>query len=165
MHGYLSFSVLQLTQYISLFWNIKLHFYLYVETFIYRLCQKKCTFNSDFFLWPPWGRGAKNSHGRLCKWEFYTCSISFVKNLQLFFISYFAKRAIHGVNYQNTPPPGPQRKFGIKCAFLLTQTYGQSQWVLVEDAPSFHNVKSILISFMFYLICCRVRRSHTHWTH
>ena len=25
-------------------------------------------------LWPPWGSGAKNSHGRSCKWEFYTCS-------------------------------------------------------------------------------------------
>ena len=37
----------------------------------YSLCQKKHTFNLEFFLWPPWGRGAKNSYGRLCKLEFY----------------------------------------------------------------------------------------------
>ncbi len=32
-------------------------------------------------LWPPWGRGAKNPYGRLCKWEFYVWSIFNKKNL------------------------------------------------------------------------------------
>ncbi len=36
----------------------------------YSLCQKKRTFNLEF----SWRRGAKNSHGQLCKWEFYTWS-------------------------------------------------------------------------------------------
>ena len=34
---------------------------------LYSLCQKKRTFNSEFFCGPPGGRKAKNSLGRLCK--------------------------------------------------------------------------------------------------
>ena len=54
---------------------------------------------------------------------------------------------IYIIDYVIFWPPSPRatNKFGIKCAFLLTQTvlYGQSQSVLVEAAPSFHNVKLI----------------------
>ena len=37
----------------------------------YSLCQKKRTFNPEFFV-APLGKGGENSHGQLCKWEFYT---------------------------------------------------------------------------------------------
>ncbi len=57
-----------------------------------------------FFWCPPAGRGAKNSHDRLCKWDFYIYIIDHV-------------------NFgPNSPKGGGTEKIGIKCAFLLTQT-------------------------------------------
>ncbi len=38
----------------------------------------------QIFFMAPLGKGAKNSHGRLCKWEFYTCSFFSLKNLDSF---------------------------------------------------------------------------------
>ncbi len=37
--------------------------------------QKSCTFFPEFFLWPPWGRGANFGTGQLCKMEFSNCLI------------------------------------------------------------------------------------------
>ena len=55
---------------------------------MYSLCQKKRTFNSEFFRGPPGGGGPK----------------------------------IHMVDFYPASPRGATKKFGIKCAFLLTQT-------------------------------------------
>ena len=68
----------------------------------YSLCQKKSTFNPNFFRWPLCRRVAKHLHGQLCKWEFN------LYNLPCEFLA--------------TLPQGSHQKFGIKCAFLLTKT-------------------------------------------
>ncbi len=46
-------------------WNYMTHRWFHIIPF--------CRFSQ----WPPWGRGAKISHGQLCKWVFYTCSFFF----------------------------------------------------------------------------------------
>ena len=59
------------------------------------------------FFVAPWGRGAKNSHGRLWKkMSMYRAPI-YIIDL---------------VNFWPPSPRGVTKKIGIKCAFLLTQT-------------------------------------------
>ncbi len=67
-------------------------------TLQYSLCQKKRTFNPDFFCGPPGGRGPK---------------------------IHMVDHVIDKIDYVNFWPPLPKgggTKNGIKCAFLLTQT-------------------------------------------
>ncbi len=63
--------------------------------------KKKHTFDSDFLV-APWGRRAKNSHSQLRKWEFYLHNRS--------------------CEFLDLSPREATKKFGIKCASLLTQT-------------------------------------------
>ncbi len=60
---------------------------------VYSLCQKKRTFNSEFFHGPPGGGGPK-----------------------IHMVDYV------NVNFWPPSPRGATKKIGIKCAFLLTQT-------------------------------------------
>ena len=71
-------------------------FFPYLSGAMYSLCQKKRMFNSEFICAPPpWGGGPK-SH----------------------------MVDVYIIDYVNVwpPPQGGHKKFGIKWAFLLTQT-------------------------------------------
>ena len=65
--------------------NVKLHFYtcrIFLQgqqiDYIQSIPKEHLI---PILLWTAGGRGAKNSHGPLCKWEFYTCLFS--KRLQI----------------------------------------------------------------------------------
>ncbi len=68
----------------------------------YSLCQKKRTFNSQFFRGPPGGGGLKIH------------MVDYVNGTPIYTIDH--------ANFWSPSPRGATKKFGIKCAFLLAQT-------------------------------------------
>ena len=124
----------------------------------YSLFQKECTMNSDFFC-GPLGEGDKNSHGRLCKQGFYTCSIFFVQR----------DRIYNRVNFWPPSTRGGTKKFGIKCAFLMEQRndvrFGGRDWGRNRPAQlqaSWHPKKFESGLYSFRLSVIHLRHSSTH---
>ena len=70
--------------------------------YTYSLCQKKRTFNPEFFCGLPGGGGPKIH------------MVDYVNGSSIYIIDH--------VNFWPPSPRGATKKFGIKCAFLLTQT-------------------------------------------
>ncbi len=86
---------------------------------IYSLCQKKRTFNPEFF-WSPPGGGSPKIH----------------------LVDYVNRTPIYIIDHVNFWPPssrGATKKIGIKCAFLLTQTVCRGSHEVCMTSKNPHN--------------------------
>ena len=109
---------------------------------------------------PPWGRRAKKLHCRLCKWEFYTCSIFFVRKsatvLKIFLHTEYVK-------FWSPSPRGATKNSELNACFFWLRLYsrkflkivksyilGYCMWKLITYLEDQRNV-AFMTSLSWYL--------------